>query len=374
VTDVNVCNVWGDGLELAPLRGSNDMSGTIINPTENVSVYGLTVNGAGRQGVTLASVEGANLTDVVLRHIGFDFFDVEADQSNEGAVNVTINGCEAGGDGDLFFANGGASGGASFTRNITVENCTMDQATAGEAVLVQTPTKEVNPRGPITFLNDTLRCGASVYVSCIQSTDADIIVANSTVVVPGGTVHEPVFSANESSGLDFSGDSVSGYGTPGTQDSTSSVNISGGLWSPYSPPHPSPGPVHTGTASPLGASSSGGGTPSSTTTTIAATTTTTTSQTRLHRLDPVVSGQTTGSGKGKDASSVGGASTAAVLTSDSNDPLASPSARSFLVLDLGAGAVAYGLLLVRRRRFTHTVPATHSVQDLLARPRRSGSV
>ncbi len=376
VTDVNVDNVWGDGLELTPLRGSNDTSGVIVNPTENVSVYGLNVNGAGRQGVTLASVAGATLTDVHLQHIGFDFFDVEADQGNEGAVNVTINDCETGGAGGLFFANMGASAGAAFTRNITVENCTMDAPTAGEAVLVQAPTMEVNPRGPITFLNDTLRCGSSVYVSCIQATDADIVVANSTVLVPGGTVHEPVFNANESSGLDFSGDSVSGYGAPGSKDTTSNVSITGGQWSPYSPPHPSPGPGPVHGAPPFNTPSgtSAGNAPSSTTTSTIAATTTSTGPTRLHGVVPVLSGKTTDSGNRKGTGSpAGGATTAAVLTSDSNDPLTSPLLRSFLLLDLGAGAVASGLLLVRRRRHLGVVPATHSVQDLLGRPRRSES-
>ncbi len=246
VTNVNVNNVWGDGLELTPLRAADDSSTIILNASENVFVYGLSVNGAGRQGVTLASVNGASLSAVRLKHIGLDFFDVEADQGNEGARNVTINGCETGGVGGLFFANAGMSS-ANNTGNITVENCTMDQPTAGDAVLVQAPNLQAtNSRGPFTFLNDTLLCGSSVYVSCIQSTDANITVANSNVVVPVGTIHEPVFNANNSSGLSFTGDSVSGYTSPGSKDASSTVNISGGIWSPYVAPHPSPGPVHAG--------------------------------------------------------------------------------------------------------------------------------
>ena len=73
--------------------------------------------------------------------------------------------------------------------------------------------------------------------------------------------------------------------------------------------------------------------------------------------------------------STGGPNTATVLTSDRNDPLTSPLARSTIALDLGAGAIAFGLLEVRRRRRIHVVPAAHSVEDLLGRPRRrSGSV
>ena len=69
----------------------------------------------------------------------------------------------------------------------------------------------------------------------------------------------------------------------------------------------------------------------------------------------------------------GGPTTATVLTSDGNDPLRSPLIRSTIILDLGAGAVAYGLLELRRRRRVQVIPAAHSVQDLLGRPRRSGS-
>ena len=58
INHVHVDNVWGDGLELAPLRAANDISSQIINPSENVSVNGLSVNGAGRQGVSLVSVTG----------------------------------------------------------------------------------------------------------------------------------------------------------------------------------------------------------------------------------------------------------------------------------------------------------------------------
>ncbi len=73
VSDVNVDNVWGDGLELAPLRTPNDIGSTILNPSENVVVDGLTVNGAGRQGVTLADVNDASLTAVRLKHVGIEF-------------------------------------------------------------------------------------------------------------------------------------------------------------------------------------------------------------------------------------------------------------------------------------------------------------
>ena len=347
VTDVNVDNVWGDGLELTPLRGTNDTSGTIINPSENVSVYDLNVDGAGRQGVTLASVAGASLDDINLKRIGFDFFDVEADQWNEGAVNVTINDCRTGGSGDLFFANGGASAGSAFTRDITVENCTMTQPTAGEAVYVEAPSGVSSPRGPITFVNDTLLCGSSVYVTCIEAKDADINVSSSVVVDPVGTVHEPVFTADVSSGLNFFNDSVSNYATPGTKDGSSTVTIAGGVWSPYLPPRQAPAPVPPTTPTTVP-------TPTTTTTTTAPTSTA-----------PVAPG--TGN-SGKTPPSVPVKNTQ--LTSERKGS----SVASIVALDLFATLVALGLLLLlRRRRHPHIEPAVHSVHDLLGRQRRPKS-
>ncbi len=274
---------------------------------------------------------------------------------------MTINGCETGGDGGIFFANGGSSGGSFHTGNITVENCTMDRTTSGYAILVQTPPMEAHARGPFTFLNDTLHCGASVYVSCVQSSHANITVSNSTLIFPheGATIHEPVYSAANGSGLNFAGDSVTGYGEPGWKDGTSTVNISGGAWAPYLPPQQSPGPVHPGPGSPVSSATSGS--------TGASTTTSTPPTTTAGALSLPGKGE---SGKGSAADGPG---TATVLASDRNDPLGTPVARSIIALDLGAGAVAYGLILVRRRRHLGVVPAVHSVQDLLGRQRRSGS-
>jgi hypothetical protein len=353
VTDVNVNNVWGDGLELGPLRAANDLSSTILNPSENVFVYGLTVNGAGRQGVSLISVTGASLSDIVLKHVGLDFFDVEADQWNEGALNVTINDCETGGVGQLFFANGGASQGSQYTGNITVENCTMDAATAGDAILVQPPSETPHPRGPIVFDHDTLLCGSSVYVSCVQSTDADIVVQNSNLVMPQGTIHEPVYTADTDSGISFTTDDVSGYGSQGTADRTSHVTIAGGLWAPYAAPHTTTGPVKAGSTS--GSASTGGSTAFTTTsTTMPVTTTTASSSSHAVALGA------------QSQSSIGGPTTATVQPSEQNNPLTKPAVRSGIALDMVVGAVAVGLLLLRRRR--RVIPVTVSVRDLLSEP------
>lgn len=251
IADVAVDNVYGDGIELAPLRGSNDMSNVIVNPSENVSIANASINGAGRQGITLASVDGASISSVSLKHIGINVFDVESDQWGEGAMNVTINGCtDGGGDGGLFFANAGMSAGAYYTGNITVENCTMAAPDSGDAVLVQSPQLEPHPRGLISFVNDTFQCGSSDYVACVMATDARVAVDSSRLAMPAGTVHEAVYRASEESGLTFASDTVSGYGQLGSADATSSVSIAGGSWTPFTVARPASSPHPT--ASPAG--------------------------------------------------------------------------------------------------------------------------
>jgi hypothetical protein len=246
VTNVTVDDVYGDGIELAPLRGSDDMSNVIVNPSENVTITNASIDGAGRQGITLASVNGATISGVTLRRIGINVFDVESDQWGEGALNVTINGCtDQGGNGGLFFANGGLSAGSNYTGNITVENCTMATPDAGDAVLVQSPQLEPHPRGLISFVDDSFQCGSSVYVACVMATDARVAVDNSRLAMPAGTLHEPVYRASEESGLTFATDTVSGYGQLGSADATSSVSITGGSWTPYTVAKPpsAPGPT-----------------------------------------------------------------------------------------------------------------------------------
>jgi Right handed beta helix region len=229
---VNVVRTFGDGLELTPLRGDHDQNGTIIRPTENVTVTDLTVLGAGRNGVSLASVTNATLTDVNFLNIGLDDVDAESDQANEGATNITIDGCTAGGGGAALFANGGASAGA-YTYDITVENCTMESMQNGFAVYAHEPNWAVRPKGPITFTDDQLICGHSSYVACVDITGGNYIISNSRIWVPPGYAGEAAYSAHDRTNLTFDNDFVSGYGSLGTVDRTSTVTISGGVWVPY---------------------------------------------------------------------------------------------------------------------------------------------
>jgi hypothetical protein len=234
VSNVAINDVFGDGVELTPLRAQGDIGGTIVNPTENATVSNVAVTGAGRQGVTLASVSGATFTSIALRRIGMNAFDVEADQWNEGAQNVTIDGCTVGAQiGGLFFANGGQSAGGPWTGNITVQGCIMKAPEAGSVILVQDPSAQDPPRGPMTFVNDTLLCGSSVYVACVQVKNGSVAVNSSTLLMPARTVHEAVYHGVVNSTLAFGQDNVSQYGPVGSVDATSSVSVQGGTWTPF---------------------------------------------------------------------------------------------------------------------------------------------
>lgn len=231
IRGVTVTDTFGDGITLAPLRGgANHNSGKIVAPATDVTVRDVTVTRAGRQGITLASVSGAQLSDVVVTDPGLDTFDLEADQGDEGARDVTIDGCAASG-GVLFFANGGAGSGKA-TGNITVEHCTMAKPEGGAAVLVQRPHAGAVARGPFTFTSDELWCGASAYVACVQLTGAQVTLSGVTLRFPRGTTHEAVYHLGAGSTAGFQDCVVQGYGRTGTADSGSAAHVSGGKWTP----------------------------------------------------------------------------------------------------------------------------------------------
>ena len=188
----------------------------------------------GRQGITFASVKGAQVSDVIVNRPGLDDFDFEADQWNEGAKNVTIDGCETVGTG-FFFANGGSSDG-QHTGHIAVRRCSMSQAEGGSAILVTRAGHDRVLRGPYTFQDDSLRCGASDYVACVQLSAAAVTVSESSFRFPTtGTVHEPVYHAAAGTTVTFERDVVSGYGRRGTTvGKRAHVKVIGGQWSPWS--------------------------------------------------------------------------------------------------------------------------------------------
>ncbi len=86
--DVTVANTFGDGLELVA-----DLGHDIYTPDTDLTVNGYTTTNAGRQGITLAEVRYAVLTNINIVHPDFDGFDFESDIQGLGAGNVAISDC-----------------------------------------------------------------------------------------------------------------------------------------------------------------------------------------------------------------------------------------------------------------------------------------
>jgi hypothetical protein len=226
LSQLRIRRVFGDGINLEPLRGSADhKSGQILNPTENVTISNVSIGVAGRQGITLASVNGVNVTNVTMTGIAMDAYDFEADQNNEGAKNVVINGCSY-----SKLLNISMQG--PETGPITIENCIMPLAGSGWAVNIDNKNGKPDA-GPIVFDHDIFNCGASVYVACFEFKGAsNVTVENSSTTIgfPGDQTKEHAYSALGNTHVLFNNDEVSGYGDPGPIDATSTVAVNGGLW------------------------------------------------------------------------------------------------------------------------------------------------
>jgi hypothetical protein len=232
IKGVTITNPFGDGISLSPLRGgATHSSGTILAPTKNAVIQGVSISGAGRQAVTLASASGVQISDLVVQNTGINTFDLEADQWNEGADNVVIDGCTSSGGG-IFFANGGAGSSAN-THDVTVAHCAMAKPTAGYAILIQAhgPTRK-HQRGPFDFVADVLYCGASASVACVELSGAKANIENSVLHFPQSTVHEAVYHLTKNSGAVFTNDSIDGYGSRGHVGVNSTVKVTGGHWVP----------------------------------------------------------------------------------------------------------------------------------------------
>jgi hypothetical protein len=239
VTDVSITNTFGDGITLDPLRNESDHEGSgILSPTDDATISDITIDGAGRMGMAFVSVNGASVSTVSISNVGLDTFDVESDQSNEGTQNLDIDGCTSStaGPGD-FFADAGSGSGPS-TGHITVSNCVMEQPQSGTVILIDRPGTGSVPRGPFTFENDTLDCGTNTSttstIECVMVWAGTLSVDDSSLTFPPTTPAESVYHAAVGSTIAFDNDTVSGYGSPGSADSTSTVTVVGGTWTPAS--------------------------------------------------------------------------------------------------------------------------------------------
>jgi hypothetical protein len=230
ISNVRITHVFGDGITLAPLRGSADHnSGRIIRPVTGLTIDKVWIDGAGRQGISPVSVTNATITDVTMHNVDMNGFDFEADQGNEGAINVTINGCNMVNVGSL--AN--ISENAGFTGPITIENCNMATLDGGTAVYVRS-VSDSTENGPVVFTNDNVRCQTRAPVACFQLLNAqDFTVSNSNVTFGPGDVSiatEAVYTASVKTHANFDDDVVTGYGNRGLVWAHSTVTVTGGTW------------------------------------------------------------------------------------------------------------------------------------------------
>ena len=225
LSNVRVAHVFGDCLTLAPLRSGKGRDG-IVAPVRDLKVDGFRGNACGRQGIALSSVNGAVLTNITIGATAFDAFDAEADQpGREGAMNVTVDHCS-------FSGLIAIKAGGGFTGPITFSNCTMSGA-VGSVLSVYNSSGRADA-GPISFVNDSLRCGASVYVSCFQLNGAtDTRVENSRVTIGyrRDLVHESAYSISGGTHITFADDVVKGFGKMGHSFGSSTATVSGGTWS-----------------------------------------------------------------------------------------------------------------------------------------------
>ncbi len=234
IQHVKIFDVRGDGITLVPLRALRwrnlGASGTMVRPVSNLTISHVYINGTGRMGISLAGVRKAMLTDIAIRNVATDDFDLESDQATEGVKNLTINGCTVGGTGALFFANAGLGAGP-YTSDITVENCTMVNEQAGSAVLVRNIPRSHRARGPFYFINDNLWCGNSAFVSCFWLVGANVSVTNSNLKFMWEPA-EPVYNVSDVSTVSFNGVNASNYSWKGPVGGRSTVTITGGSWVP----------------------------------------------------------------------------------------------------------------------------------------------
>ena len=250
IFNVTITDTYGDGITLDPLRNDADHKGSgILSATDNVSISDVTIDGAGRMGISFVSVNGATVTMVTLSNVGLDAFDVESDQTDEGSRNVVINGCTASNPENanlarVFFANDGPSTGEQ-TNNITVENCTMETAQGNTALEVYTPKNQSVVRAQFQFDNDIFYCGPGTVskgsVACVEVGGGSVTVSGSTFVYSPTAPYEDVYELFDGTTLTFANDSASGFGNcgasapTGTADASSTFDGDGtGTWPPPS--------------------------------------------------------------------------------------------------------------------------------------------
>jgi hypothetical protein len=107
----------------------------------------------------------------------------------------------------------------------------MTDDSVGSAILIRRQRTQKAERGPYTFADDTLNCGSSENVACVEVLGGVITVSNSSLRFPSGVTGKAVYHAAEGTQLSFTNDMVSGYGAQGTKNGKKAVvQVVGGQW------------------------------------------------------------------------------------------------------------------------------------------------
>jgi hypothetical protein len=200
LTNAVLADVFGDGVNFEPLRQTFGQSAILAVPSARLT--NVSVTDAGRTGLAPVSVNGLTVHELRLSDNGLNAIDMEADQSGEGARHVFIDGAVMGG---ISIASSGRA-----TGPITIEHWTMPHTNSGVAVNVGN--KAGSPdAGPISFIDDSLRCGASGDAGCFQIQSGNqLVVRNSTITIgyPHYGNHENIYRAFGLSRVSFVNDTM----------------------------------------------------------------------------------------------------------------------------------------------------------------------
>lgn len=201
--DISVSDTFGDGLELVA-----DLYHEANTPDTNLVVDGYTTNYTGRQGMTLAEVEGASFTDVHINHPDFDGFDFESDVANHGAGNISISDCTYGHGFNVIEPVYGP---------ISVNDCSGSQGVS----ILDGPSDQ-----PVSFSNGSLRCLVRSPLPCIHLGGGQLTFSHMTITRINSNEHvtEPVWAVSNDGHLSLIDTSV--QDPFGVNDAGSTVTIS----------------------------------------------------------------------------------------------------------------------------------------------------
>jgi hypothetical protein len=225
ISHVTTSHTFGDGLIIEP-----QLAPYPYRLATGLSVNDVTVDGAGRQGITPAGLIGGTFTDITTEKTADRSWDFEADGSWDYAENITVTGCTY--DQGISFAMPGANLGP-----ITFRDCS---STAPGSAPTVTGSSEPQA-GPIEYLGGSFMChnrSPAESFSCVGDNGGSMLIAGATVHypdVPGYPTIDHVYEARNGAQLAFFGDDVSGFAPPvGTVLDTSKVTVLGGTWTPAS--------------------------------------------------------------------------------------------------------------------------------------------